>query len=54
LVTQYDELIGKFQANLDSNEDTLVDISAFQTQEMEINEKREMAQQDLFMKVDSI
>jgi hypothetical protein len=31
-----------------------VDISAFQTQALEINEKMEEAQQDLFMKVDAI
>jgi hypothetical protein len=35
-------------------EGTSVDISAFQTQAMEINEKLENAQQDLFMKVEAI
>jgi hypothetical protein len=54
LVTQRDELIGKLQARLDLTEGTSVDISAFQTQALEINEKLEMAQQDLFMKVDAI
>jgi hypothetical protein len=54
LVTQHDELIGKLQARLDLTEGTSVDISAFQTQALEINEKLEMAQHDLFMKVDAI
>jgi hypothetical protein len=54
LVTQRDELIRKLQARLDLTEGTSVDISAFQTQALEINEKLEMAQQDLFMKVDAI
>jgi hypothetical protein len=31
-----------------------MDISSFQTQAMEINEKLEKAQLDLFMKVDAI
>jgi hypothetical protein len=47
-------LIKKLQAKLDLIEGTSVDISTFRTQALEINEKLEMAQQDLFMKVDSI
>jgi hypothetical protein len=47
-------LIEKLQAILDLTEGTSIDISAFQTQALEINEKMEMAQQDLFMKVDAI
>jgi len=54
LVSQRDELIRQLQAGLDLTEGTSVDISAFQTQALEINEKLEMAQQDLFMKVDAI
>jgi hypothetical protein len=47
-------LIGKLQAILDLTEGTSVDISTFGTQALKINEKMEMAQQDLFMKVDAI
>jgi hypothetical protein len=54
LVTQQDELIKKLQARLDLTEGTSVEISSFQTQALEVNEKLEMAQQDLFMKVDAI
>ena len=54
LVTQRDQLIRKLQARLDLTEGTSVDISAFQTPALEINKKLEMAQQDLFMKVDAI
>jgi hypothetical protein len=39
---------------LDLVEGTSIDISSFQTQALEINKKLEMAQQDLFMKVDAI
>jgi hypothetical protein len=54
LVTQRDELIKQLQARLDLTEGTSVEISSFQTQALEVNEKLEMAQQDLFMKVDAI
>jgi hypothetical protein len=54
LVTQRDELIEQLQARLDLTEGTSIDISAFQTQALEINEKLEIAQQDLFLKVDAI
>jgi hypothetical protein len=48
------KLIKQLQARLDLTEGTSVDISSFQTQALEINEKLEKAQQDLFMKVDAI
>jgi hypothetical protein len=54
LVTQRDELIEQLQARLDLTEGTLIDISTFQTQALEINEKLEVAQQDLYLKVDAI
>jgi hypothetical protein len=54
LVTQQEELIKKLQARLDLTEGTSIEISSFQTQAMEVNERLEMAQQDLFMKVDAI
>jgi hypothetical protein len=54
LVTQRDELIKQLQARLNLTEGTSIDISAFQTQALEINEKLEIAQQDLFLKVDAI
>jgi hypothetical protein len=54
LVTQHDELIEQLQARLDLTEGTSIDISTFQTQALEINEKLEVAQQDLFLKVDAI
>jgi hypothetical protein len=54
LVTQRDELIKQLQARLDLTEGTSIDISAFQTQELEINEKLESSQQDLYLKVDAI
>jgi predicted ATP-grasp superfamily ATP-dependent carboligase len=42
------------QAKLELIESTSVDISALQTQAMEINENLENAQQDIFMKVEAI
>jgi hypothetical protein len=54
LVTQQEELIKQLQARLDLTEGTSVEISSFQTQALEVNEKLEVSQQDLFMKVDSI
>jgi hypothetical protein len=54
LITQRDELIKKLQARLDLTEGTTVEILSFQTQTLEENEKQEMIQQDLFMKVDAI
>jgi len=54
LVTQQEELIKKLQARLDLIEGRSVEISSFQTQALEVNEKLEIAQQDLFMKVDAI
>jgi hypothetical protein len=54
LITQHAEIIKQFQARLELTEGTSVDISAFQTQALEINKKLEKAQQDLFKKVDAI
>jgi hypothetical protein len=54
LVTQRDELIEQLQARLALTEGTTIDISAFKTQALEINEKLEVAQQDLYLKVDAI
>jgi hypothetical protein len=54
LVTQCDELIEQLQARLSLTKGTSIDISAFQTQALEINENMEVAQQDLFLKVDVI
>jgi hypothetical protein len=54
LITQHVELIKQLQAKLELTEGTSVDISAFQTQAMEINENLEKAQLYLFMKVDAI
>jgi hypothetical protein len=54
LVTQGDELIKQLQARLDLTEGTSIDISAFQTQARELNEKMEITQEDLFLKVDAI
>jgi hypothetical protein len=48
LITQHVELIKQLQARLELTEGTSVDISAFQTQAMEINEKLEKAQQGSF------
>jgi hypothetical protein len=54
LITQCYELIRQLQAKLDLIEGTSVDISSFQTQAMEINEKLEMAQKHIFVKVNAI
>jgi hypothetical protein len=54
LVIQHDELIKKLQAKLNLAEGTSIDILAFQDQAREINEKLEIVQQDLFLKVDAI
>jgi len=54
MVTQRDELIKKLHAKLTLTEDTTIDISAFKTQASEITERLEVAQQELYLKVDSI
>jgi ribosomal protein S19 len=54
LITQHVELIKQFQSRLELTEGTSIEISSFQTQEIEINEKLEIAQQYLFIKVDVI
>jgi hypothetical protein len=54
LITQHDEFIRQLQARLKVTEGVSIDIPTFQIQALEINEKPEMARQDLFMKVDAI
>jgi hypothetical protein len=54
LVTQRDEIIEQLQARLSLTEGTSIDITTFQTQALEVNEKLEVAQQDLFLKIDAI
>ena len=49
LIMQQEELIKQLQARLDLIEGRSVEISSFQTQALEVNEKLEIAQQDLFM-----
>jgi hypothetical protein len=43
MVTQCDELIEKLQDILTVTEGTMIDISAFKTQALEINEKMEVS-----------
>jgi hypothetical protein len=47
-------LIEQLQARLTLTEGTTIDISAFRTQASEINEKLEVSQQELYLKVDAI
>ena len=54
LVNKHDELIENFQVVLDLTEGTSIDILDYQNQALEINEKLEIAQHDLFSKVDAI
>jgi hypothetical protein len=54
MVTQCDELIEQLKVILNVTEGTSIDISTFKTQALEINEKLEAAQQDLYLKVDVI
>jgi ribosomal protein L7/L12 len=54
LVTQHEELIKKLQAKLDLTEGTTVDMASFQAQALEVHEKLEITQQDLFTKVEAI
>jgi hypothetical protein len=50
-MTQHVELIKQLQAKLELTQSTSLDILALHTQAIEINEKPEHAQQDIFMKV---
>jgi hypothetical protein len=54
LITQHEELIKQLQTRLDLTEGTTIEISTFRSQALEVNEKLETTQQDLFMKVDAI
>jgi hypothetical protein len=54
LITQRDEFIRQIQAILKATEGTSIDIPTFQIQALEINEKLEDAQQNLFLKIDVI
>jgi hypothetical protein len=54
LITQHDEFIRQMKARLKLTEGTSVEILAFQIQALEINEKLEAAQQNLFLKIDVI
>ena len=54
LITQHDEFIRQMKAILKLTEGTSIDISVFQIQALEVNEKLEVVQQDLFLKIDVI
>jgi hypothetical protein len=54
LITQRDNLIEKLQARLTLTKNTTIDISAFKTQASEVNERLEVSQQELYLKVDAI
>jgi hypothetical protein len=54
LVTQQEELIKKLQAKIDLTEGTIVEMETFQAQALEVHEKLESSQQDLFTKVEAI
>jgi hypothetical protein len=54
LVTQQEELIKQLQAKIDLTEGTIVEMASFQAQALEVHEKLESTQQDLFTKVEAI
>jgi uncharacterized protein YigA (DUF484 family) len=54
LATQQEELIKQLQDKIDLVEGTTVDMEAFQAQALEVHEKLESSQQDIFTKVESI
>jgi hypothetical protein len=54
LVTQHEELVKKLQAKIELVEGTIVDMAFFQAQALEVHEKLESAQQDIFTKVEAI
>jgi len=54
LVTQHEELVKKLQAKIELVEGTIVDMAFFQAQELEVHEKLESVQQDIFTKVEAI
>jgi uncharacterized protein YigA (DUF484 family) len=54
LATQWEELIRKLQAKIDLAESTTMEMATFQSQAMEVHEKMESIQQDIFTKVEAI
>jgi ribosomal protein L7/L12 len=54
LVTQQEELIKQLQVNIDLTAGTPIEMAAFQAQALEVHEKIESTQQDLFTKVEAI
>jgi ABC-type phosphate transport system auxiliary subunit len=50
LATQQEELIKQLQAKIDLAEGTTVEMAIFQAQALEVHEKMESSQQDLFTK----
>ena len=54
MVTQHEELVKKLQAKIELVEGTTVDMAFFQAQALEVHEKLESAQQDIFTKVEAI
>jgi ABC-type phosphate transport system auxiliary subunit len=54
LVTQRDKLIKQLQPRLTQTENTTIDILAFKSQASKINERMEVSQQELYLKVDVI
>jgi hypothetical protein len=54
LAIQQGELIKQLQAKIDLAEVTAVEMEAFQAQALEVHEKLELAQQDLFTKVEVV
>jgi hypothetical protein len=53
LITQRDNLIEQLQEKLDLTKNTTIDITSFKTQALEIKEKLEVVQQELYQKVDT-
>ena len=54
MITQRDSLIEQFQAKLALTENTTMHINSFKTQASEINEKLEVAEQELYQNIDAI
>ena len=54
LVVQQEELIKQLQAKIDLAEVTKVEMESFQTQALEVHDKMESAQQNLFTKVEAV
>ena len=54
LVIQQEELIKQLQTNIDLTQGTTVEMEYFQAQALEVQEKIESTEQDIFTKVESI